>query len=114
MDRAQLLAVKPDRVKRVEIPGIGEICIRVLSGREALSLEVAMRKDRETADGLADLVAAQLAAFICDESGASILSTEDAAQLVGQWSANQVRAVIREGTKLNALGAHSVEEAGGN
>lgn len=114
MNRDELLAAKPNRVKSVEVDGIGSISLRVLSGREALDLEVLLRGERDTAEQIARLVAVQLAAFICDETGKTILSQEDAAQLVDQWSANQVRQVIRAGSQMNALGAESVEAAGGN
>jgi hypothetical protein len=114
MNREQLLAARPKLVKSFDISGIGSVNLRVLTGREALALDVQLRKDRDTAEGLASIVAVQLAAFICDEAGAPILSLEDAAQLIDQWSAGQVRSVISHGAKLNALGEASVEEAGGN
>ncbi len=114
LTRDLLLAAKPRKVETVDVEGIGHVCIRSLSARDALALEVQMRGDRDSAEGLASIVGAQLASFICDAEGNQILSIEDAAQLVVHWSANQVRAVIREGVRLNALGSDSVEEAGGN
>lgn len=114
MNREQLLAAKPKLVSKVQIEGIGTIYLRILTGREALDLEMALRQPRDSAEGIAALVAAQVAAFVCDKNGKSILSQEDASQLVSQWSASQVRQIVSEGAKLNALGAQSVEEAGGN
>lgn len=73
-----------------------------------------MGADRTSGEGLASMVAAQLAAFICDEGGKPLLSQDEAAQLVDRWAAHQVQAVIRAGVKLNALGESSVEDAGGN
>lgn len=115
MNREQLLAAKPRLVKAIEISGVGKVNLRILTGRAALDLETRLRKaDRESAEGVAAMVAIQIAAFVCDKSGKPILSEEDAAQLVGQYSASQVRQIVAEGAKLNALGAQSVEEAGGN
>lgn len=114
MNREELLAAKPPRVKSLDVAGIGSISLRVLSGREALELEVQLRGERDTPEKLAQLVAVQLAAFICDEEGKTILSQADAAQLVDQWSAGQVQQVIRAGARMNALGDEAVGAAGGN
>jgi hypothetical protein len=115
VNREQLLAARPRLVQSVEITGVGQVNLRILTGREALDLEVGLRKaDRDSAEGVASLVAAQIAAFVSDESGKPILSVDDAATLVRQLSAGQVRQIVAEGAKLNALGAASVEEAGGN
>jgi hypothetical protein len=114
MNREELLAFKPKRVKSVDIPGIGAVCLRVLTAREALALEVGLRQDRSTPEGMEGMVAVQLAAFICDESGVPLLSLDDAKQLVGQWSANQIRVCIQHGADLNGLGETAVEEAGKN
>ena len=115
MNRAELLAAKPHLVKAVDISGVGKVNLRILTGRAALDLENRLRKsDSQTAEGVAAMVAIQIAAFVCDDNGKAILSEEDAAVLVGQYAASQVRQIVAEGARLNALGDKSVEEAGGN
>lgn len=114
MNREGLLAVKSRRVETVEVEGIGTVHVRVLNAKDALALEALLIGGLADAGKLQALVIEQIRAFICDESGVPLLSREDAAQLIEQWSANQVRAIIKAGVRLNALGDASVEEAGGN
>lgn len=115
MNREQLLALTAPSVKQVKIPGVGKINIRLLNGRTGLDLELAMRGvDLKTADGMANLVARQLAAFIGDEEGKPILSEEDGAALMEKLTQEQLRLIIRSGVRANGLGDDQVEVAGGN
>lgn len=115
MNRAELLALSAPCVKKINVPGVGKINIRLLNGRTGLDLEVAMRGvELNTADGMASLVAKQLAAFIGDEGGKPILSEEDAVELMQKLTAEQTRLIIRAGVRANALGGDQVEAAGGN
>lgn len=115
MSRERLLAAPARRVESIEVEGIGMVHLRVLTGRESLALLVALREpERGTAEGLAALCAAQLAAFVSDEAGAPVLSFDDAQRLLDAWRAVDVRRVIAKGKELNALDDDAVERAGKN
>lgn len=116
MNREQLLAARSSRVHRVKVDGVGEVCVRALSGRQMLALEASFAtvEDKTTWDGKARLGAMQLAAYICDDEGKAVLSFEDALQLLDDWTGAQITAVVTYGTKINSLGEDGVEEAGKN
>lgn len=110
MNRDALLALHCGRVEKVEIPGIGQMGIRVLNAREALELYEQFQRDKSSVA----LAAAQLSAFIADDAGGRLLSEEDALKVLDGLSATQVREIIGHGTRMNALDDEAVEKAGGN
>lgn len=116
MNRELLLAARSSRVHRVKVEGVGEVCIRALSGREMLALEAAFAsvENKESPEGRAALGAHQLAAYLCDDEAKSVISLEDAQQLLDLWTGAQISAVVVAATRINQLNEENVEEAGKN
>ncbi len=98
------------RTVQVRLPVRGDVAIV----RGLLVVEgVKLADDLRAASGL-DLIAIQLAAYLCDEAGNSILSIAQAKAAVNNIEAQDARAILEAGVKLNSVDDTGVEEAAKN
>jgi hypothetical protein len=104
---AQILALTDRAVESVDCPEWGgAVYVRSLSTAEAFTLELGIR-------GIEDvptIMAAQLAAFLCDEAGVALFqSVEEAKAVLGRKTV-VVRRLIAAGMALNTMGSVETEK----
>ncbi|HEY3679036.1 MAG TPA: hypothetical protein VGL45_09970 [Bradyrhizobium sp.] len=103
---ADILGAKDRKIVAVDVPEWGgTVHVRSLSTAEAFALEQVMRPFEERSD----IMACQLAAFVCDESGAPLFATyKDALPILARSPAT-LRRVVTAGMTVNGMG--SLEDA---
>jgi hypothetical protein len=98
---ADIIGAKDRKIVPVEVPEWGgTVHVRSLSTTEALSLEQTMRPIEDRGE----LMACQLAAFLCDEAGTPLFSTYQEAQPMLGKSPAVLRRVINAGMAANGMG----------
>lgn len=114
MDAASLLQMPARNVREVATPKRGgSVWVRELLGYEALRLRdsIVAVTDTASVDGQARVLAVQLAAFLCDESGATLCDVDQALTVVAAWYPPDILAVIKAGLDLNRTDEAGVEAA---
>jgi hypothetical protein len=103
---ADILGAKDRKIVAVDVPEWGgTVHVRSLSTAEAFNLEQTMRpfEDRR------DIMACQLAAFLCDEAGTALFASYQEALPVLDRSPAVLRRVVSAGMTVNGMG--SLEDA---
>ena len=114
MDFATLAALPLRNVHQVVLPRRGFVVhVRELLGIEALQLRerISAIANITEAEGQAASMAVQIAAFLCDENGASVCNVEQARQLVEVWYPPDLVEVIKAGNTINGADDQAVEDA---
>jgi hypothetical protein len=103
---ADILGAKDRKIVAVDVPEWGgAVHVRSLSAAEALALEQTMRPIEDRGD----LMACQLAAFLCDEEGTPLFATyQEALPMLGRLP-RVIRRVVTAGMEVNGMG--SLEDA---
>jgi hypothetical protein len=103
---AEILGAKDRKIVAVEVPEWGgTVHVRSLSAAEALSLEQIMRPIEDRGE----LMACQLAAFLCDEAGTPLFASHQEALPMLERLPRVIRRVVDAGMLINGMG--SLEDA---
>lgn len=103
---ADILGANDRKVVIVPVPEWGgAVYVRSLSTDEALNLEQTMRPLEERRD----IMACQLAAFLCDEEGTVLFASHQEALPVLNRAPSVLRRVVAAGMTVNGMG--SLEDA---
>jgi hypothetical protein len=98
---ADILGAKDRKIVAVDVPEWGgTVHVRSLSTAEAFALEQIMRPFEDRSD----IMACQLAAFMCDEAGAPLFSSYQEALPVLARTPATLRRVINAGMTVNGMG----------
>jgi hypothetical protein len=111
----QILAADDRKVEEVQVPEWGgSVCVRHLSGLEAVDLYVQLKgiAGTETEKAAARMVAS-LSAFLCDTEGKQLASIEQAKLLIGK-SAVAVNRIVAKGHAINATDDAKVADGAKN
>jgi hypothetical protein len=105
-----LLGIEDREIRSVDIKN-GTAYVRSLSVGEHYAMEAA----NKTADGdVTKLTANQIAAYVCNESGAPVFNAEQAREFVDKRHPESIRKIIEAAMALNGYGKDSREEMKGN
>lgn len=106
----QILAAQDSNVEPVKVPEWGgTVYVRRMSAATSIDHVVAVRAiEGGDAEKARARLAANLAAFLCDENGKSLATIEQARQLVDK-SAAAVMRIVEAGSRLNATDDSTVE-----
>jgi len=99
---ADILGAKDRKIVPVDVPEWGgTVHVRSLSTEEAFALEKVMRPFEERTD----IMACQLAAFMCDEAGAPLFGSYQEALPVLARSPATLKRVVSAGMMVNGMGS---------
>ncbi len=102
LDRNAILNVQDITVRTINVPGWGEVCIRVMTGTERDALEAEFTGNKGKAQP--NFRGRFAALILCDAQGVRLFSDKDATVL-GAKSAVALNAVFEAGMELSALTA---------
>lgn len=95
------------RVVRVKTPSHGaELYVRAITGAEFMDLGSRMNK----VEGATASTAIQLEAYVCNADGSAYITAGGGLAFMEQIEAADMRRLMKEGDKLNALNDEAVEE----
>lgn len=98
---AEILAFDDRTVEKVKCPEwCGDVYVRSLSLAEALKLELEIRPLQD----VPQIIMAQLAAFACDEAGAPLFESTEAAMPAMNRQPRVLRRIVDRGLALNRMG----------
>ena len=106
----ELLAIEDRDIQKVDIRG-GSVYVRSLTVTEHMDMEAANAAANKE---VPVLMANQLVAFACDESGNPIFNLEQAKLFVKKRRPDTIRKVIEAALDLNGMGKAAREEIQGN
>src|SRR5262245_53725147 len=70
------------RIRSIDVPGVGDVGVRILRGTEQIEFARDLRAVRNSdEDAMLQCARRWLPRLLCDDSGASVLTAEDAALL---------------------------------
>jgi hypothetical protein len=102
MNRETLLAAPTPRVQSVEVPGMGEVWLREMTGSERDQYEADQYSRQKSGMELDNFRARLLVRCICDATGALLLKPEDADAL-GRQPAAAIRVMFDAASAMNGL-----------
>ncbi len=103
----QLLAKPARRVVRVETPSRPDLTlyVRAITGAEFLAMGAALNKG----EGPAAIWASQMEAYVCDAEGNQLLVAGEGKDFIAAIESADMRRLMKEGEKLNAMSDEAVE-----
>lgn len=108
LSAGDLLAPRARRVVSVTLPiRGGEVGVRALTAAEVLDISEKLA----AADNLKRKLAIQLAAYLSDEAGNSLLTVEGAETFIECSEQADVRAIVGAGVSLNRIDDDAIEAA---
>lgn len=109
LNRDAIFAAEDRNIERLNIPEWGgDVCLRVLSGRERDRFETSLQGGNK-AKSMKDFRARFAALILCDEAGDKLFSAVDVENL-SEKSGRALDRILERGMSLNAISAADVDD----